>query len=93
MEAIETNIIAKLDDILSPIKVTYLPAEVVTSIAGESEESRAKRKQLTSQLDVLVRGSETCKRFMVGTLQGTYDNLSILEWREQVRRRLMCGCG
>ncbi|KAF2259691.1 hypothetical protein CC78DRAFT_524429 [Lojkania enalia] len=79
VEAIETNIIAKLDDILSPIKVTYLTADVVASVAGESEESRAKRKQLMNQLDMLVRGSETCKRFMVGRLQGTYDSVSRLE--------------
>ncbi|KAF1939031.1 hypothetical protein EJ02DRAFT_409403 [Clathrospora elynae] len=86
VEAIETNIIAKLADILSPIKVAYLAADVVTSVAGESEESCAKRKQLTNQLDVLVRGSATCKRFMVGTLQSTYDPVSTLvvrvDWEE-----------
>jgi hypothetical protein len=70
---VETNIINKLDEILSPIKVTYLASDVVTSVAGESEESRAKRKQLTNQLDVLVQGLETCKRFIVRTLQGKYE--------------------
>jgi hypothetical protein len=75
VEVIETNIIAKLDDILSPIKVTYLAADVVTNVAGESEGSRVRRKQLTDQLDVLVRGSETCKRFMVGRFQGTYESV------------------
>lgn len=74
VEAIEKNIIAKLDDILSPIKITYLPADVVTSVAGESEGSRAKRTQLTNQLNVLIQGSETCKRFMVWRLQGMYDD-------------------
>ena len=78
MEAIETNIIARLSDILSPIKVTYLGADLVKSIAGESEESRARRKQLTKQLDVLTKGSETCKRFMLGKLQGAYNTMSIL---------------
>jgi hypothetical protein len=69
---VETNIINKLDDILSPIKIIYLTKDVVTSVAGESEESRTKRKQLNDQLDVLVQGLETCKRFMVRTLQGKY---------------------
>ncbi|KAF1994756.1 hypothetical protein P154DRAFT_501389 [Amniculicola lignicola CBS 123094] len=81
VEAIETKIIAKLGDILSPLKVAYLAADVVTSVAGESDERRARRKQLTSQLDVLVKGSETCKRFMIGTLQGTYDTVLNFKFR------------
>lgn len=79
VEAVESNIIAKLDDILSPITVTYLRAGIVTSVADESEESRARRKQLTNQLNVLVQGLETCKRFVVGTLQGTYHIASLIE--------------
>lgn len=71
VEAIETKIIAKLEDIFSPVKVSCLATDVVTSIAGESEESRARRNQLTNQLNVLIRGSETCKKFMVGRSQGT----------------------
>jgi len=65
--------IAKLDGILSPIKVAYLATDVVTSVAGESDESLARRKQLTHKLDVLVKGSETCKKFMLVRLQGTRD--------------------
>jgi hypothetical protein len=76
VEAVETNIIAKIDSILSPVKVTHLDTEVVTSVAGESEESRVRRRQLTNQLDVLVQGLETCKKFIVGTLQGTYHYVS-----------------
>jgi hypothetical protein len=49
----------------------YLAANVVTSIAGESEQSRSKRKQLTNQLDVLVQGLKTCKKFVVDNLHGT----------------------
>ena len=71
--------IAKLDGILSPIKVAYLDADVVTSVAGESDESRARRKQLAHQLDVLAKGSETCKKFMLVRLQGTCDNMPRLE--------------
>jgi hypothetical protein len=61
----------KLSDLLSPIKVTYLATDVVTSIAGESEQSRSKRKQLMNQLDVLSQGLETCKTFVVGNSHGT----------------------
>jgi len=73
VEAIETKMISKLEGILSPIRVAYLTADVVTSVAGESDESRARRKQLTHQLDVLIKGSETCKKFMLARLQGTCD--------------------
>lgn len=72
MEAIETNLISKLGDVLSPIKVAYLAPDVVSSVAGESDESRAKRRQLMNQLDVLVQGLQTCKTFVVGTWQGTF---------------------
>jgi len=41
-----------------------MPADLVTRIAGESEENRAQREQLTRQLDVLMKGSETCKSFI-----------------------------
>lgn len=41
-----------------------MSADLVTSIAGESEENRAQREQLTKQLDVLIKGSITCKRFI-----------------------------
>ncbi|RYO45292.1 hypothetical protein AA0116_g13311 [Alternaria tenuissima] len=70
VEAVEKGIVARLNDIVSPVKITSLTSDVMRSIAGESEESRAKRKQLENQLDVLVQGLETCNRFMIGTLQG-----------------------
>ena len=69
VEAVEKDIIAKLSDIVSPIRVASLASDVVTDIAGESKESRAKRSQLETHLGVLVQGLETCKRFMVETLQ------------------------
>ncbi|KAH7390994.1 P-loop containing nucleoside triphosphate hydrolase protein [Phaeosphaeria sp. MPI-PUGE-AT-0046c] len=71
IEAVETNIIARLDNILAPIKIACLSNEVITSVAGESEESRFQRKQLTNQLSVLVQGLGTCKRFVGRTLRGT----------------------
>lgn len=69
IEVIEAKLISPLYDIFSPIIVTSMPADLVTRIAGESEENRAQREQLTRQLDVLMKGSETCKRFVgVGVL-------------------------
>lgn len=64
IEVIEAKLISPLYDIFSPITVTSMPADLVTRIAGESEENRAQREQLTRQLDVLMKGSETCKRFI-----------------------------
>jgi hypothetical protein len=64
IEVIEAKLISPLCDIFSPITVTSMPADLVTRIAGESEENRAQREQLTRQLDVLMKGSETCKRFI-----------------------------
>ncbi|PVH90455.1 hypothetical protein DM02DRAFT_547744, partial [Periconia macrospinosa] len=72
VEAIETDIIAHLDTLISPIDMAYLPTDVVTNIAGESDNSRVRREQLTHQLDVLVKGSEICKSFMLKKLQGKF---------------------
>ena len=64
IEVIEAKLISPLYDIFSPITVTSMPADLVTRIAGESEENRAQREELTRQLDILMKGSETCKRFI-----------------------------
>ncbi|PMD34432.1 dynamin family protein [Hyaloscypha variabilis F] len=53
IEVIETKLI-------SPFTI-YFPLSL---IAGESEENRTQRELLTRQLDVLMKGSETCKRFI-----------------------------
>lgn len=47
-----------------------MSADLVTSMAGESEESRGQREQLAKQLDVLTKGSDTCKRFIGVRLLG-----------------------
>ena len=72
VEAIEKNIIAKLEDILSPLKVIDTDDEEITRIAGESEESRTMRKELTAQLEVLQNGSMTCRKFIGLRMQGTH---------------------
>ncbi|KAI9774215.1 MAG: hypothetical protein M1839_001761 [Geoglossum umbratile] len=64
IEAIESKLISPLGDIFSPVTVITMSDDLVTRIAGESEENRAQREQLTKQLDVLTKGSDTCKRFI-----------------------------
>ncbi|KAK4666532.1 hypothetical protein QC763_301080 [Podospora pseudopauciseta] len=63
VEVIETKLISVLHDILSPLGVYEMSATLISRIAGESEENRAEREQLTKQLDILRNGLETCKRF------------------------------
>lgn len=74
IEVIEAKLISSLHDIFSPITVTSMPADLVTSVAGESEENRAQREQLTKQLEVLVKGTETCKRFIGVRILDADDN-------------------
>ncbi|KAI9742782.1 MAG: hypothetical protein M1818_003511 [Claussenomyces sp. TS43310] len=64
VEVIEAKLISELDKIFSPVTVSAMPTNLVAQIAGESEENRAEREQLTRELDVLGKGSDTCKRFI-----------------------------
>lgn len=64
-EIVEVKLVSKLHDIFSPMAVISMPANLVAAIAGESEQTRAEREQLTRQLDVLTKGSEICKRFSI----------------------------
>ena len=64
IEVIEVKLIFPLGGILTPVAVSAMSADLVTSIAGESEENRAEREQLNKQLEVLMKGSDTCKRFV-----------------------------
>lgn len=64
IEVIEAKLVSQLNNIFSPVTVTSMAADLVNSIAGESEENRAQREQLAKQLDILMKGSETCKRFI-----------------------------
>ncbi|KAK3935347.1 dynamin family protein [Diplogelasinospora grovesii] len=63
IEVIEAKLVDVLGNILSPVSVYEMPSDLVSRIAGESEESRTQREQLTRQLDVLRKGLDTCKRF------------------------------
>jgi hypothetical protein len=61
IEVIESKLIFPLHEIFSPISVSSMPASLVISIAGESEENRAQREQLTRQLDVLTKALKPAK--------------------------------
>jgi hypothetical protein len=63
-------LVSPIGSIFSPVSVSGMPADLVTRIAGESEESRELREQLTKQLDVLTKGSDTCRRFIGARLLG-----------------------
>ncbi|KAI9649684.1 hypothetical protein NHQ30_002265 [Ciborinia camelliae] len=64
VEVIEEKLVMPLARIFSPSTVIEMSDEVVTQIAGEPEESRAERAQLTKQKKVLAKGLVTCKRFV-----------------------------
>ncbi|KAJ0100684.1 hypothetical protein J7T55_002027, partial [Diaporthe amygdali] len=63
VEVIEVGLVSALIDILSPVKVHMMKAELVAHIAGESEENQTYREQLNRQLEVLGKGAEICKQF------------------------------
>ncbi|KAI0105277.1 dynamin family protein [Nemania sp. FL0031] len=63
IEVIEQKLLTALSTILSPIVIFSMPDDLVSTIAGESKASRIKRKRLANQVEVLIKGSETCKRF------------------------------
>lgn len=72
VELVETEVLDKLSGIFCPISVCEMAPELVGCIAGEPEENRGLREQLTKQLDVLAQGSQFCKRFVdvrLGELQ------------------------
>ncbi|KAK0719412.1 P-loop containing nucleoside triphosphate hydrolase protein [Lasiosphaeris hirsuta] len=64
IEVIEAKLVSTLHTILEPVCIFKMPDDQVSRIAGESEESRTQREQLTKQLGVLKKGLETCKRFV-----------------------------
>ncbi|KAK3352495.1 P-loop containing nucleoside triphosphate hydrolase protein [Lasiosphaeria hispida] len=64
VEVIEAKLVSTLHTILEPVSIFKMSDDQVARIAGESEESRMRREQLTKQLDVLRKGLETCKRFV-----------------------------
>ncbi|GLA75056.1 hypothetical protein AtubIFM55763_006317 [Aspergillus tubingensis] len=66
VEVVEVKLVQSLSDIFTPLKVFEMPAELVSRIAGESDENRALRQQLSRKLQVLDRGLWTCRQFVSG---------------------------
>ncbi|KAI0097029.1 P-loop containing nucleoside triphosphate hydrolase protein [Hypoxylon sp. NC0597] len=69
-EVIEQKILMPLSDILSPVAVFKMSPDLVELIAGESQESRTRREELTKKIDVLQKGLKTCEHFMDAKLRG-----------------------
>lgn len=64
VQVIEIKLVAALGAIFSPVEVSSMDSDLVTLIAGESEESRVTREELTKQLAILQAGHNTCKSFI-----------------------------
>ena len=64
IEVIKAKLIFPLDDIFTPVAVSAMFVNLVTSIAGESEENHAQREQIIKQLDVLMQDFDICKHFI-----------------------------
>ena len=71
VEVIEVHLMSVLGDILSPIRVYKMDPILVYAVAGESKEVRALREQLMRQLEVLIKGAHTCRRFVGVKFSGT----------------------
>lgn len=78
IEVIEMKLLCPLGGIFTPVAVSVMPTDVVTRIAGESEENRTERDQLTKKLNILSKGLETCQRFIGVRLLGKTDTSMFL---------------
>lgn len=63
-EVVEMKLLCTLPGIFNPVTAFDMSDELVTQIAGESEQSRSLREQLNKKLRVLAKGSHTCRRFV-----------------------------
>lgn len=63
VQVVEEGLVAEIGNILSPLSVCDMEQTQVTRIAGESEECRTLRDDLTRQLRIFGKGLETCKKF------------------------------
>lgn len=62
IQAIETQLLGKLGDLLSPARVVQMKSDMINKIAAESSESRLQRERMTRKLVVLKAGFEMCKK-------------------------------
>ncbi|KAF3765411.1 hypothetical protein M406DRAFT_345845 [Cryphonectria parasitica EP155] len=66
VEVIEVCLVSVLGDVWSPTGVYKMAPDLVSSIAGESEEAQSQREQLMRQVGILSKGAEICKGFVSG---------------------------
>ncbi|RDH26526.1 hypothetical protein BDQ94DRAFT_177479 [Aspergillus welwitschiae] len=64
VEAVEVELVQSLNSLFTPIKVYEMPSELVSRIAGESEENRALREQLNKKMQILGSGLSVCRQFV-----------------------------
>lgn len=62
-QAVETQLIGKLRDLLSAARIIQMKPELVSKIAAESSTTaRTQREQLTRKLVILQAGLDRCKK-------------------------------
>lgn len=61
-QAVETLLVGKLGDLLSPARIIQMKPDLVGKIAAESSDNRLQRERLTRKLVVLQAGLERCKK-------------------------------
>ncbi|KAF4981260.1 hypothetical protein FZEAL_2886 [Fusarium zealandicum] len=63
VEVIEAGLVSELEKILDPVTVSLMSSDELAKVAGETEASRATRKELETELTVLKEGLGICKTF------------------------------
>ena len=61
-QAVETQLVGKLGELLSPARVIQMKPDLVGKIAAESSDNRLQRERLTRKLVVLQAGLDSCKK-------------------------------
>jgi hypothetical protein len=61
-QAVETLLVGKLGDLLSPARIIQMKPDLVAKIAAESSDNRLQRERLTRKLVILKAWLERCKK-------------------------------
>jgi hypothetical protein len=70
VQVVEECLVEELSKILEPIDILSMSPEMVSKIAGETEESRNNRKALGEKLVILSKGMESCRRYARAGVDG-----------------------
>jgi hypothetical protein len=79
-QAVETQLIGKLRDLLSPARIIQMKPELVGKIAAESLNNRSQREQLTRKLVILQAGLDRCKKHVGRPTTSQPDRPARLAW-------------